>query len=436
MKTVNVIGAGLAGCEAAYQLLKRGVKVNLYDLKPNKFTEAHKNPNFAELICSNSLKSLDINNAKGVLKQELLELDSLLLKVAFQTKVPAGGALAVDREKFSESVTKELKKFKNLNFISKEVTEIDENALTIIATGPLTSEGLFNSLKKLLIHQDLYFFDAISPIVSFNSLNKENYFIQDRYQKGEDDYINCPLTKEEYDVFYNELINAETVELKDFENKKLFEGCMPVEAIAKRGEKSLLFGPLKPVGLIDPKTNKRPYAVVQLRKENNTGNMYNLVGFQTNLKFNEQKRVFSLIPALKNAEYIRYGEMHKNIYINAPLNLTETYQLKNHKNIFIAGQLSGVEGYVESIASGLYAGINMFNYINNLKPFILPNFTMIGGLSYYNVNSNIENFQPMNTNWGVILSNLGLESCKDKLTLANKSLNYIKEIKGEINGTT
>ena len=432
---VNVIGAGLAGCEACYQLLKRGVNVNLFDLKPNKFTQAHTNCNFAELVCSNSLKSLDEASAKGLLKQELLALDSLLIKIAFETRVPAGSSLAVDREEFAKKVTEKLKEFKNLNIISKEVDFIDVNKPTIIATGPLTGEKLLNELKKLLKEDSLYFFDAMSPIVSFDSLDKENYFIQDRYQKGNDDYINCPLTKEEYELFYNELINAESVILKDFENKKVFEGCMPVEVLAKRGEKALLFGPLKPVGLIDPKTNKRPYAVVQLRKENLSGNMYNLVGFQTNLKFNEQKRVFSLIPALKNAEFVRFGEMHKNIFINAPLNLKETFQMKDYENIFVAGQLSGVEGYVECISSGLYAGINMYNHITNKKEFILPNYTCIGGLPYFNVNANSKHFQPMNTNFGVIMSNLGLQKCKNKLELVNKSLDYINSIKGEINGT-
>lgn len=433
---VNVIGAGLAGCEASYQLLKRGVKVNLYDLKPNNFTPAHKNPNFAELVCSNSLKSMDKESAKGLLKQELLLLDSLLIKVAYETKVPAGQSLAVDRDEFSKVVTKKLKEFKNLNFISKEIEKIDTSVPTIIATGPLTSGKLLDSLKSLLNDNSLYFFDAMSPIVSVDSLDREHYFIQDRYQKGDDDYINCPLTKEEYDIFYNELINAETVILEDFENKKVFESCMPVEVLAKRGEKVLLFGPLKPVGLIDPKTNKRPYAVVQLRKENKTGNMYNLVGFQTNLKFGEQKRVFSLIPALKNAEFIRYGEMHRNTFINAPNNLLETFQLKNYPNIFIAGQLSGVEGYVESISSGLYAGINMYNYLNNLPPFILPPFTCVGGLPYFITHANSKHFQPMNTNFGVIMSNIGLQKCKNKVELVEKSLNYINNIKGEINGTT
>lgn len=434
--TVNIVGAGLAGCEAAYQLLKRGVDVNLFDMKPNKFSPAHTNPNFAELVCSNSLKSKNPESAKGLLKEELKLLDSLLIDCALKTQVPAGQSLAVDRNLFSEMVTKKLKEFKNLNFVSREIEEIDTSIPTIIATGPLTSEKLLKSLQNLLEEKSLYFFDAMSPIVSFDSLDKENYFIQDRYQKGDDDYINCPLNKEEYDNFYNELISAETAPLEDFENKKVFEGCMAVEVLAKRGEKALLFGPLKPVGLIDPKTGKRPYAVVQLRKENASGNMYNLVGFQTNLKFGEQKRVFSIIPALKNAEFIRYGQMHKNAFINAPLNLTETFSLKKYPNIFVAGQLSGVEGYVESIASGLYAGINMYNYLCGKPPFVLPNYTVIGGLPYFITHSSPKHFQPMNTNFGVIMSNIDRQICKNKLELVNNSLEYINKIKGEINGTT
>ncbi len=434
--TVNIVGAGLAGCEAAYQLLKRGVDVNLFDMKPNKFSPAHTNPNFAELVCSNSLKSKNPESAKGLLKEELKLLDSLLIDCALKTQVPAGQSLAVDRNLFSEMVTKKLKEFKNLNFVSREIEEIDTSIPTIIATGPLTSEKLLKSLQNLLEEKSLYFFDAMSPIVSLDSLDKENYFIQDRYQKGDDDYINCPLNKEEYDNFYNELISAETAPLEDFENKKVFEGCMAVEVLAKRGEKALLFGPLKPVGLIDPKTGKRPYAVVQLRKENASGNMYNLVGFQTNLKFGEQKRVFSIIPALKNAEFIRYGQMHKNAFINAPLNLTETFSLKKYPNIFVAGQLSGVEGYVESIASGLYAGINMYNYLCGKPPFELPNYTVIGGLPYFITHSSPKHFQPMNTNFGVIMSNIDRQICKNKLELVNNSLEYINKIKGEINGTT
>ena len=435
---VNIIGGGLAGCEASYQLLKRGIEVYLFDLKPNKQTEGHKNKNLAEIICSNSFKSMSLDKCKGLLKEELLRLDSLLLKTAYEVKVPAGGALAVDRDLFAEKVTLKLKEFSNFHFISEEIELIDTTVPTIIATGPLTTPKLIDSLKNFLDdgENDLYFFDAMSPIVSFDSLDKDKYFVQDRYQKGEDDYVDCPMTKEEYEIFYNELISAEIVQLKDFENKKVFEGCMPIEVMAKRGERALLFGPLKPVGLIDPKTNKRPYAVVQLRKENNNGNLYNIVGFQTNLKFDEQKRVFSLIPALKNAEFIRFGQMHKNTYINAPKNLKQNYQLKKYPNIFIAGQLSGVEGYVESISSGLYAGIGMYNYLMKKDEVIFPSFTVIGGLAYYITHSQEKKFQPMNANWGVILSNLSLQNVKNKLELTNKSLEYIDNIKGEINGTT
>lgn len=435
MLEVNIIGAGLAGSEACYQLLKRGVKVNLFEMKPVSFSPAHKNPNFAELVCSNSLKSDDITKAKGLLKKELLELDSLVIKTAYETRVPAGSSLSVDREEFSQKITEKLKSFENLNIISGEVESFNTQLPTIVATGPLTSDKLAKFITKLIKSEDdLYFFDAIAPIITKDSLIEDCYFVQDRYDKGENggDYINCPMNKEEYELFYNELINAETVKLKDFENKNVFEGCMPVEVLAKRGIKSLLFGPLKPKGLTDPKTNKRPYAVVQLRKENKTAEMLNLVGFQTNLTFSEQKRVFSLIPALKNAEFIRFGVMHKNIYLNAPKVLNEYYQLKDYPNIFIAGQLSGVEGYVESISSGFYAGINMYNFINH-KPFVhFPNYTAIGSLPYFITNYKSKNFQPMNMNFGVIIDNLGGQNCKNKIELVEKSLNEIEKLKGDI----
>ena len=433
MQEVNIIGAGLAGCEAAYQLLKRGIKVNLYEMKPKNFSPAHKNPNFAELVCSNSLKSVDPLNAKGLLKTELNMLDSLLIKTAFETRVPAGGSLSVDREKFSAKITETLKSYNNLNLICGEVNEFDLSQPTIIATGPLTTNKLAKFIKKVIKSEDdLYFFDAIAPIVTKESLIEENYFIQDRYDKGSADYINCPMNKEEYEHFYNELINAESVKLKDFENKKVFEGCMPVEVLAKRGIKSLLFGCLKPMGLNDPKTGKRPYAVVQLRKENKSADMFNLVGFQTNLTFGEQKRVFSLIPALKNAEFVRYGVMHKNIYLNAPNVLNEFYQLKEYPNIFVIGQLSGIDGYVESISSGLYAGINMYNFINNKEFIKLPNFTAIGSLPYYITHKESKNFQPMNMNFGVIIDNLGLQNCKNKVDLIENSLKEIEKVKEKL----
>ena len=430
MQEVNVVGAGLAGCEASYQLLIRGYKVNLYEMKPKKFSPAHKNPNFAELVCSNSLKSEEINTSSGLLKSELTKLGSLLISVAKKTKVPAGGALAVDREEFSKSVTEELKNFDNLNIINEEFTKIDITKPTIIATGPLTSETLCNELKNLLGEEYLYFFDAIAPIVNFNSINFDIAYFADRYGKGNGDYINLPMNKEEYLKFYNELINAETVKLKDFENTKVFEGCMPVEVMAKRGIDTLRYGMLKPVGLINPRTNKEDYAVVQLRRETNNNDLFNIVGFQTNLTYPEQKRVFRLIPGLENAEFYRYGVMHRNTFINAPKNINKFYQLKKYPNIFVAGQLSGVEGYIESISSGLMCGINMANYLEN-KPLIhFSNKTIIGALSEYISTANENNFQPMNSNFGIVAKiNEKFKNKKDKNTkIAELSLKTIDEI--------
>lgn len=430
MQEVNVVGAGLAGCEASYQLLIRGYKVNLYEMKPKKFSPAHKNPNFAELVCSNSLKSEEINTSSGLLKSELTKLGSLLISVAKKTKVPAGGALAVDREEFSKSVTEELKQFKNLTIINEEFTKIDVTKPTIIATGPLTSEALCNELKNLLGDEYLYFFDAIAPIVNFNSINFDIAYFADRYGKGNGDYINLPMNKEEYLKFYNELINAETVKLKDFENTKVFEGCMPVEVMAKRGVDTLRYGMLKPVGLINPRTNKEDYAVVQLRRETNNNDLFNIVGFQTNLTYPEQKRVFRLIPGLENAEFYRYGVMHRNTFINAPKNINKFYQLKKYPNIFVAGQLSGVEGYIESISSGLMCGINMANYLEN-KPLIhFSNKTIIGALSEYISTANENNFQPMNSNFGIVAKiNEKFKNKKDKNTkIAELSLKTIDEI--------
>ncbi len=430
MQDVNVVGAGLAGCEASYQLLIRGYKVNLYEMKPKMFSPAHKNPNFAELVCSNSLKSEEINTSSGLLKSELTKLGSLLISVAKKTKVPAGGALAVDREEFSKSVTEELKNFDNLNIINEEFTKIDVSKPTIIATGPLTSEALCNELKNLLGEEYLYFFDAIAPIVNFNSINFDIAYFADRYGKGNGDYINLPMNKEEYLKFYNELINAETVKLKDFENTKVFEGCMPVEVMAKRGIDTLRYGMLKPVGLINPRTNKEDYAVVQLRRETNNNDLFNIVGFQTNLTYPEQKRVFRLIPGLENAEFYRYGVMHRNTFINAPKNINKFYQLKKYPNIFVAGQLSGVEGYIESISSGLMCGINMANYLEN-KPLIhFSNKTIIGALSEYISTANENNFQPMNSNFGIVAKiNDKFKNKKDKNTkIAELSLKTIDEI--------
>lgn len=401
---VVVVGGGLAGCEASYQLAKRGVQVTLYEMKPEKFSPAHHNPDLAEIVCSNSLKSELATTSSGLLKKELELFDSLILKCARECRVPAGGALAVDRDNFSKLVTKTIKSFDNIKVVNKELVDIPQDCPVIIATGPLTSENLVKTLKKYLEDDYLYFFDASSPIVTADSIDMKNAFSLDRYNQGENqgDYINCPMSEQEYFVFYNELINAKTVQLKDFENKNVFEGCMPVEVMAKRGKDTLRFGPLKPVGLIDPKTNKKPYAVVQLRKENAVGSLYNLVGFQTNLVFSEQKRVFGLIPALKDAEFIKYGVMHRNTYINAPKLLNKDFSLKKFPNIYIAGQLSGVEGYMESTASGLISAINVYLKLNQKNALNLSSNTMIGAIINYITNASSNNFQPMNSNYGII----------------------------------
>lgn len=430
MSRVNVIGAGLAGCEACYQLLKRGIEVHLYEMKPKQFSPAHKNPNFAELVCSNSLKSDLLYTAGGMLKAELRAMDSLVISVADKVRVPAGSALAVDRELFSEQITKQLKTYPNLTIHYEEVEKIDETIPTIVATGPLTSEKLSAWLQKFVGQEQLYFFDAIAPIVSKESLIEDCYYVADRYAQGTGDYINCPMNKEEYDAFYEALVEAEIVQLKDFENKKVFEGCMPVEVLAKRGRESLLFGPLKPVGLINPRTGKKDYAVVQLRKESNKDDLYNLVGFQTNLTYKEQKRVFSLIPALKNADFYRYGVMHRNTYLNAPTVLNEYFQLKNCPQIWIAGQLSGVEGYIESIASGLLCGLNMIRYIQGKELISFPSTTMCGALVQYISHAEAKNFQPMSSNMGIV-EPLGerIKDKKEKYTLiANRGLEDIKKI--------
>lgn len=430
LKEVNVIGAGLAGCEASYQLLKRGYKVNLYEMKPVKFTPAHKNNNFAELVCSNSLKSNDVTSACGLLKEELRYLDSLVIKVADEVKVPAGSALAVDRQLFSEKITDTLKEYDNLNIITGEVKEFNLDLPTIVATGPLTSDDLSSYLKSIFEGEYLYFFDAIAPIVDYNSIDFNYAFIGDRYDKGTKDYINCPMTKEEYEVFYNALINAEIVHLHEFENSKVFEGCMPVEVLAKRGIDSLRYGPLKPVGLTDPKTGRWPYACVQLRRETNNLDMFNMVGFQTNLTFKEQERVFKLIPALHDVEFLRYGVMHRNTFINAPTIINKYYQVKQHNNIFIAGQLSGVEGYVESIASGLTCAINMDKYLNNQPLVDFTANTMIGALSNYIANAEPKHFQPMSSNMGILIGST--ERNRDKKAkykkLSDIALEKLKEI--------
>ena len=430
---VNIIGAGLAGSEASYQLLKRGVEVNLFEMKPKKFSPAHKLDTFAELVCSNSLKSNELSSAEGLLKEELRMMDSLLIKIADETAVPAGSALAVDRKIFSDRVTEELKKFPNLNIINDEVKAIDTSIPTIIATGPLTSDEFSKFIASLIGEESLYFFDAIAPIVTYDSIDFNSAFIQDRYNRGTGDYINCPMNKEEYENFYRELVQAEIVELKDFENKKVFEGCMPIEVLAKRGFDTMRFGPLKPVGLTD-REGKTPYAVIQLRRETKELDCSNMVGFQTNLKFGEQKRVFSLIPALKNAEFLRYGTMHKNTYINAPKVLNEYFQMKSFPNIFFAGQLSGVEGYVESIFGGLIAGINIYNYMQGFDLVEFSTETMMGGLQNYIATATPKNFQPMSANMGLINNlNLKIKDKKEKyMVLAERAIKALNDFKNKI----
>ena len=429
MKTINVIGGGLAGCEAAYQIAKNKINVRLYEMKPEKFSPAHSNKDLAEIVCSNSFKSDLLTNACGLLKEELRRLDSLLIRIADETKVPAGQALAVDREVFSRRVTEEIKNNPYIEVIEGEITKIPEDEVTIIATGPLTSDGLFEEISKLISEKELYFFDAAAPIVEKSSIDMTIGFMGNRYEEekkkdesydewlsrinNEEDksYINLPMNKEEYETFWNELTNAEIATLHEFEKSEIFEGYMPVEVMAKRGIDTLRFGPLKPVGFDDPRTGKRPYAVVQLRQDNKEGTLYNIVGFQTNLKYGEQKRVFSLIPGLKNAEFVKYGVMHRNTFINSTKVLNQNLSLKQNEKIFFAGQITGVEGYVESIASGLLAGINASNKVLEKEEYILPEETMLGALTKYIVTPN-DKFQPMNANFG-ILPELG-EKIRDK----------------------
>lgn len=401
---INVIGAGLAGCEAAMQIAKRGIEVHLYEMKPGKKTPAHKTDLFGELVCSNSLKAMRIESAAGLLKEEMRVLDSFLMKCADKCKVPAGGALAVDREKFAALVTEGIKAEPNINIINKELTEIPDDNITIIATGPLTSDALAKDIERRF-GGSLSFFDAAAPIVTAESVDMEYAFTASRYDRGgDDDYINCPMNKDEYERFYNALLSAERAPLRDFDvnNPKVYEGCMPVEVMAQRGEGTLRFGPMKPVGLVNPKTGHRPWAVLQLRKENSAGTMYNLVGFQTNLKFPEQKRVFSLIPALHRAEFVRYGVMHRNTFICSPKVLNSDYSVKENKSLFFAGQITGVEGYMESAASGIMAGINACRVSNGKETLTLPNDTMIGALSAYISDPTVKKFQPMGANFGVL----------------------------------
>lgn len=399
---VNIIGAGLAGCEAAWQIAKRGGKVALFEMKPIKKTPAHQLDTFAELVCSNSLRSNQLENAVGLLKEELRSMGSVVMQCADQNAIPAGGALAVDRERFSLSVTEMIRNHPNIEVHEEEVTNIDPQKITIISTGPLTSDALSETISGIIGEASLSFFDAAAPIVKAESINMDIAFFASRYNKGTSDYINCPMSRDEYLSFYDALIHAETAEIKDFEKKHIFEGCMPVEVMAARGVDTLLFGPLKPVGLINPHNGTQPYAVVQLRQDNREGTLYNLVGFQTNLKWGEQKRVFSMIPGLENAEFARYGVMHRNTFINSPKLLTPSYRFKKRDHLYFAGQITGVEGYVESIASGLVAGINAYRTTVGMEELVFPASTAIGALAHYISTSSMGNFQPMNINFGIM----------------------------------
>jgi methylenetetrahydrofolate--tRNA-(uracil-5-)-methyltransferase len=397
---VNVIGAGLAGSEAAWQLANKGMKVNLYEMRPVKQTPAHHTDKFAELVCSNSLRANNLTNAVGVLKEEMRILDSVIIKSADDCAVPAGGALAVDRHEFAAKVTERVKEHPNVTVFNEEVEEIPEGP-TIIATGPLTSKSLSNQLRALTGEEYLYFYDAAAPIIEKDSINMDIVYLKSRYDKGEAAYLNCPMTEEQFNRFYDALVEAETVPLKEFEKEIFFEGCMPIEVMANRGKKTMLFGPLKPVGLEDPKTDKRPYAVVQLRQDDAAGTLYNIVGFQTHLKWGPQKEVIRLIPGLENAEIVRYGVMHRNTFINSPNLLRPTYQFKAREDLFFAGQMTGVEGYVESAASGLVAGLNAARLVQGEEPLEFPKETAIGSMAHYITSTNAKNFQPMNANFGL-----------------------------------
>ncbi len=457
MKEIIIIGGGLAGTEAALQIAKRKIKVKLYEMKPQKFSEAHSNENLAEIVCSNSFKSNLLTNACGLLKEELRILGSELIPIADKFSVPAGQALAVDREKFSEEVTRKIEENGYIEVIREEVTQIPKDSIVIVATGPLTSEKLSEQIAKLTGNDKLYFYDAAAPIVEKDSIDMDIAFYGDRYtqERGKEEsieawqerikdhkgsYINLPMNKEEYEKFYNELINAEVVTLHDFEKKEIFEGCMPLEIMAKRGIDTLRFGPLKPVGFTDPRTGRRPYAVIQLRQDNQEGNIYNIVGFQTNLKFGEQKRVFSLIPGLQNANFVKYGVMHRNTYINSTYILDNTYNMKENRRIFFAGQITGVEGYVESICSGFVVGINvvkLYDIMNkednkeiviekyNKEKVVYPKETVIGALSEY-ISTENDKFQPMNANFGILPPlEINIKDKKLKYSeMAKRSLKY------------
>lgn len=452
---ITVVGGGLAGSEATYQIAKRGIKVRLYEMKPNNFSPAHSNNNLAEIVCSNSFKSNLHTNACGLLKEELRNLDSLLIKIADETAVPAGQALAVDREVFSKKVTEDLENMKNVEIIRQEVGKdglsiesIAKDGIVIIATGPLTSDALSKQILELTGENDLHFYDAAAPIIFKDSIDMNIAFYGNRYEQerakdedveewktkqkndGDASYINLPMNKEEYEHFWNELVNADVVELHQFEKREIFEGCMPVEVMAKRGIDTLRYGPLKPMGFTDPRTGYRPYALVQLRQDNKDATIYNIVGFQTNLKFGEQKRVFSMIPGLENAEFAKYGVMHRNTFINSTKLLDRTYQLKKNKNIYFAGQITGVEGYVESISSGLVAGINAVKQLKQEEKIEFSEYTMIGALAQY-ISTPNEKFQPMNANYGILPELDGKKISDKKLKYGKLSDRALEKLNGQ-----
>lgn len=428
-QAVTVVGAGLAGSEAAWQIAKRGIAVNLYEMRPGKQTPAHHTDQFAELVCTNSLRSNSLANAVGILKEEMRRLDSVIMAAADSASVPAGGALAVDRHDFSGRVTALIRNHPNIRIIHEEMAGIPEGP-TVIATGPLTSDRLSASLKRLTGEDYFYFYDAAAPIIAGETIDRETVYLKSRYDKGDAAYLNCPMTREEFRRFYEALVSAETAPLKDFEKENYFNGCMPVEVMAGRGERTILFGPLKPVGLEDPRTGKRPYAVVQLRRDNAAGTLFNMVGFQTHLKWGEQKRVFRMIPGLENAEIVRYGVMHRNTFLNSPQLLSATYQTKARDDLFFAGQMTGVEGYVESAASGLIAGINAARLVSGAQPVVFPGETVIGSMARYIATAPSSHFQPMNANFG-LLKPLD-ERIKDKKERAGRfaarALNTIQNV--------
>ena len=428
MKAV-VIGAGLAGSEAAWQLANNDIQVKLYEMRPGRMTPAHETDKLSELVCTNSLKADRIDNAAGLLKEEMRRLNSLIMEAADQSRVPAGGALAVDREHFSDYITRKIIQHPNIELIRQEVTEIPIDEPVIIATGPLSSPAISDSIAKLVQEDHLYFYDAAAPIVTYESLDLSKVYRASRYGRGDGDYINCPMTKEEYLAFYHELINAEEAPVNDFEDSKVFEGCMPIEVMARRGEDTIRFGPLKPVGLPDPRTGREPYAVVQLRQDDARGTLYNMVGFQTHLKFGEQKRVFSMIPGLEHAEFVRYGVMHRNTFIHSPKLLDCFYRLRTNPNIFFAGQITGVEGYVESASSGLLTGFNLARILKGQEPVDFTDQTVIGALAHYVSQTPSKDFQPMNANFGIIAPlDKKIRSKKERnMALAQRALEVLED---------